>query len=208
MVDQVASVSAERFYEGLIDALHAEAAGDRSSFLSDYRDNTRWTTRITGLIQRMCRDTFGLPAADREAWPKVDVSAYDAATDTLWDEWALEIAIEIENDSYSWQNECAKLLLLNCGLKVLITYEGADNLPELDGRLQKFLQIYESRKYGRSEDQWLFVFLPWDSEVESPSTIRGRVCRSSGDGVRRHAALHDLPDRRLIGGIHDSGALG
>jgi len=84
----------------------------------------------------------------------------------------LEIAIEMENDSTTWESECHKLLLLSCGLKVLVTYEGAENNDELERRLSRFVEIYRSRKYCRKNDQWLLVFLPWHQDVTVYSEIR------------------------------------
>lgn len=87
---------------------------------------------------------------------RIDVSYYDNGCDG-WSEWALEAAIEVENDDGIWTEEVSKLLMLNSGLKVLIAYENDPATPL--AILEAFPAIYRSRKYNNAAN-WLFIFGP------------------------------------------------
>lgn len=93
--------------------------------------------------------------ADVEYGPRLDVAWFDQ-TGQDWSEWAMEAAIEHENNVF-WEEELCKLLLINAGLKVLVAYE--DDLSRIREMLEQFVTIHRSRKYSGTGG-WLFIFGP------------------------------------------------
>ena len=101
---------------------------------------------------------------DKEYWPRVDVSFFNRETESNWQEWSREIAIEHENDAGTWDEELDKLFAINAGIKVLIAYSD-DTDVELSDYLTStepgsFQSIYKSRKYHTENDKYLLVFGP------------------------------------------------
>jgi hypothetical protein len=95
--------------------------------------------------------------ADREFWPRVDISYFDRCGGDEWAEWSREAAIEHEAQS-DWTHEVCKLIEINAGLKVLIAYPADRN--EIDAVLNKLPAIHQSRKYVSSPCKYLFIFGP------------------------------------------------
>jgi len=97
---------------------------------------------------------------ETEAFPHIDIGYYSEYTSKEWAKWSFEIAIEHENSAYpSWCNECSKLMGINAGLKVLISYY-SETFEKLSEELNEFPPIYQSRKFHQLEDNYLFVFIP------------------------------------------------
>ncbi len=118
-----------------------------------------WTDWMEELLTSF-NDDFNCETNSSEYWPRVDFGYFDKCTDNEWMEWALEIAIEHENEMWpNWQDECRKLMMINAGLKVLITYR-IENKELLEQHLDEFIAIYKSRKYHTEFDNWLFIFGP------------------------------------------------
>ena len=108
---------------------------------------------MTSFLSNLAEE-FGLYA--EMEYRKIDVAYFDKGGDD-WGEWAMEVAIEIEN-GVNWTEEIAKLLLFNAGLKVVIAY---DDVPEnITKVLERFLEVRKSRKYLTENESWLFVFGP------------------------------------------------
>lgn len=152
-------ITPEQFWKILAENLKSK----RSLLLKKYGDKTKYTKSLTSIIEKLGYE-LGYGAIDREYWPRVDLAYFDKCTDDNWDQYAMEIAIELENDSESWWQEFNKLVAINAGLKVLITYKDgtpASILKDLKSKDQKSLiNIYKSRKYYQSDDLYLLVFGP------------------------------------------------
>jgi hypothetical protein len=127
------------------------------AFLSYFSHNQQWTKYITKVLEDI-GDKIKVATYEKEHWPRLDLSFFDKCGDD-WGEWALEVGIEHENDIKTCCKEIQKLLLLNCGLKVLITYYGKDR-NEIERIMKEFKSNYASRKYHTENDLWLFIFGP------------------------------------------------
>ena len=139
-------------------------------------DNTeRKYSAFEDITQRTCLMipllvTFGKNNdyhVETEAYPHIDVGYYSNCTKSEWAKWSFEVAIEHENKPYpNWHEECSKLMAINAGLKVLISYYSETN-ECLNNEINEFLSIYESRKYHQKDDKYLFVFIPFDKFNET-----------------------------------------
>ncbi len=166
-MDNKPQVSSEKFYESFCAGFKDKAT--QEVLKETYHDNSSWTLFMTTLLHGLGKKlNFHV---DFEFWPRTDIAYFDNYTPDNWYEWSYEVAIEIENDSETWEEECHKLMLLQCGLKVLITYADKD-ISHTKERLDKFLECYKSRKYNRINEEYLFVFLPWSTITESYREIR------------------------------------
>lgn len=190
VVDSVPKISAEKFYKKLIPALRTVIRTPAGKIVRGYSSNPKWTSVMKKTLTNVCANEFGLNVA-AEYFARFDLVAFDTITNDDWEPWALEIAFEYENDSETWEKECHKLLLLNCGLKVLISYYDGEG-SEVRKRLQRFLKIYESRKYCRSNEQWLFLFLPWDQLIEETTETLAFALRNEQKGEKLKAELVPL----------------
>jgi len=117
--------------------------------------NVSWTSYIIPLLCDLSSTFSCFP--DVEYGPRLDVAYFDRGQTPDWDEWAMEAAIEHENNVF-WQEELCKLLLVNAGLKVLIAYSEYEK--EYRERLNQFVDIHKSRKYNTSGCGWLFIIGP------------------------------------------------
>lgn len=124
---------------------------------SKFEDLTQRTCLMIPLLVTLGRNNGY--HVETEAYPRLDVGYYSACTPE-WSKWSFEVAIEHENQPYqAWCDECSKLMAINAGLKVLISYYSETN-EELNKEIEEFLSIYESRLYHQVDDKYLFVFIP------------------------------------------------
>ena len=131
--------------------------------LQDYCHQTKKYTNF--IIDRLSELGRGLGYyVESEYWPRVDVSFFNRETESNWQEWSREVAIEHENDSACWDEELDKLFAINAGIKVLMTYS-----DESDAELFEYLtstepgsfqNIYKSRKYHTACDKYLLILGP------------------------------------------------
>ena len=153
-----------------------------------YQNNKPWTKFLTKFLLDLSEE-FSCNSM-KEYWPKVDVAYFNDTRD-YWDKWSFEVAIEIENDSKTWwKSEFNKLMSLNCGLKVIVTYDSTDNaslLKWLNGNganddYSNIRKIYKSRKYHQKNDNWLIIFGPCADKKNNYSSLDDfRAFTFSGD---------------------------
>jgi len=153
MKSQVFPVKPEQFWAAFSNKLRLDWNDQQKQVSQFYNHAKPWTSYITGLVKNLSVEFACI--ADTEYWPRIDVVYFDRVRED-WGEWALEVAIELENDE-SWCQELSKLLMVNAGLKVLIAYEHHLNLKEI---LSHFIDIHKSRKYMTENCEWLLVFGP------------------------------------------------
>jgi hypothetical protein len=124
--------------------------------IRSYPNYKSWTENMMNFLEKLAYHDFII---SKEYWPRIDCGYFSKAGDN-WSEWSFEVAIEHENKVWpAWQNECCKLMIINAGLKVLITYQSEGKI-ELPNHFSKFFTIYKSRKYHEINDQWLFIIAP------------------------------------------------
>ena len=131
-----------------------------------YSNYSKWTKFMTDFLYKLGED-FGFNAIMSEYWPRVDVGYFINSDEntveeigTNWSKWSFEVAIEHENNVWpAWKDECNKLMVINAGLKILITYRD-ESKNYLNDKLSEFRDIYKSRKYHQINDQWLFIIGP------------------------------------------------
>jgi hypothetical protein len=151
-------IVAEEYWMALSDTIKYMYISSPKYFRRCYSSNRKWTRYFTRMLIKIGSDKFGFRAIEKEYWPRVDVSYFDKIGDD-WGKWAMEVGIEIENNFHTCTNELRKLMLINCGLKVMITYYQKDR-NEIDKLLNDFSKIYKSRKYHTENDNWLLAFFP------------------------------------------------
>jgi len=147
-------ISPETFWEVFAEKFGAEWNDPDKQLASSYNNAPEWKTYITGFLNGL--SSFFSCVSDIEYWPKLDVAYFDKVGGQ-WGEWALEVAIEHENN-VNWHEELSKLLMINAGLKVLIAYE--DCHDQLLKMLSRFVVIYKSRKYLCANSGWLVIIGP------------------------------------------------
>ena len=147
-------IKPEQFWTVFSDAIRADADDPEKQVRQIYNSAAPWTPYMTELVMNLSAKFSCV--SYKEFWPRIDVSYFDKCG-ADWSEWALEVAIELENN-IDWHQELAKLLMVNAGLKVLIAYE--DNQQTIRDSLEKFVQIHASRKYQTSNCSWLLIFGP------------------------------------------------
>lgn len=147
-------VKPEHFWTIFSETFRADWNDSKKQASQFYNDAAKWTPYITEFIKNLSARFSCI--AKTEWWPKIDVCYFDR-NGGAWEEWALEVAIELENN-LNWQEELSKLLAVNAGLKVLIAYE---NEPQrINEVLDQFVRIHGARKYPTSNCGWLFIFGP------------------------------------------------
>lgn len=150
-------ISAEKFWIIFANALKDKRKKHDLNKL--YKDNKKWTKFVINLLEEIGYTEFKCGSVVKEYFRKIDVCYFDKWGKDDWTEWAMEVAIEHENDGETWMNECHKLLLISCGLKVVILdYNKSKN--EINKIQDEFKIIYKSRKYHVENEAWLFIFYP------------------------------------------------
>jgi len=157
-------INAKDFWSHFATELRKEYNSNKS-FIKYYLDDKQLTRFFTDFLIKLVQFNYKLSCYQKEHWPRVDVSFFDQENEE-WGTWAYEIAIEIENNINTWHEEVCKLLIINSGLKILITYYNDKNY--IDKELKKFKSVYKSRKYHQVNENWLFIFGPcadgtWDN---------------------------------------------
>ena len=86
--------------------------------------------------------------------------------------WNFEIAVEHENEETAWWDEFRKLMRINCGLKVIISYHNYST-GCLKKRLKsQILPMYNVNKYKQIPDNWLLIIGPTSNP--KTKTIEGK----------------------------------
>jgi hypothetical protein len=153
-------VKPAHFWTVFSEALRADWKNPEKQLREKYNTREPWTLYISDFIERLAVE-FGC-ITEREYFARIDVCYFNRSGGD-WTEWAMEVAIEVEND-VNWTEELSKLLMVNAGLKVLIAYENdPDRIAAL---LSEFTRIHASRKYHTKNCGWLFIF----GSREIPST--------------------------------------
>jgi hypothetical protein len=117
---------------------------------------------------------------ETEAYPHIDVGYYSNCSEE-WGKWSFEVVIEHENKGHPhWLEECSKLMRLNAGLKVLVSYRSEPD-DDLRKELDAFPSIYQSRKYHQENDTYLFIFIPLDNFEETEKFSVYQFSSSSKD---------------------------
>lgn len=147
-------VKPEQFWTIFSQTLRADWNDSAKLVRQYYNHATPWTTYITDFVKNLSPRFSCIPYT--EYWPRIDVGYFDKFGED-WSEWALEVAIELEN-KMDWHQELSKLLMVNAGLKVLIAYE--DDYQRIHEALDHFIRIHTSRKYLTNNCGWLFIFGP------------------------------------------------
>jgi hypothetical protein len=147
-------VKPEQFWAAWSEKLRSDWKDPQNRVRDCYNDAKLWTPYITDLVKNLSAQFSCTP--DTEYFARLDVAYFDKPG-ADWSEWALEVAIELENGLF-WQQELCKLLLVNAGLKVLIAYD--DDHENIHLTLNSFISIHRSRKYVTSNCGWLFIFGP------------------------------------------------
>ena len=137
-------IKQEEFWEVFSERMEEHYTKSREYFRKCYSNNKKWTKYLTKMLVDIGEKDLHVAAIEKEYWPRLDISFFDRQGSN-WDKWAMEVGIEIENDFYSCVDELRKLMLINCGLKVLITYYQKDQ-NVIDDLLKKFKIVYDSRK--------------------------------------------------------------
>ena len=144
-------ITPERFWQVFASELRKDFVAKRQAMRRRFKDFTPRTKYMTKLLDTRIKGHFSGTMQSKncyegEFWPRIDVAYFDKPNG-LWDPWALEVAIEHENDpavgtraNEKWHEECCKLLLLNAGLKVLITYRWVSD-AKLKRALGEFKKI-------------------------------------------------------------------
>lgn len=150
-------ISAEKFWIIFAKALKDKLKKhDRNKL---YGSNKKWTKFVINLLEEIGYTEFKCESVVPEYFRKIDVCYFDKSGKDDWTKWAMEVAIEHENDGKTWMNECNKLMLISCGLKVVFL-EYKKSKKEIIKIKADFKEKYKSRKYHIEDEAWLFVFFP------------------------------------------------
>lgn len=127
-----------------------------NQYWDEYHDNSRWTDRVTALIESILQKN-GL-TAQREYF-RIDVTGWVSHWTEVSDEasdlglrphlWDLKAAVEHENNSADWTDELVKLAHIRCPLKVVIGYTPCDIRGE--GELEEKRLAFAARLLQRVE---------------------------------------------------------
>lgn len=150
-------ITGKTFWDFYVESMQKAVNSDIKIF-DIYGSSTLWTKEIKNIVEKMCIEKLNMKSSVREFWPRLDLALFDNCCDENWDEWAMEIAIEIENNFDSIRNEIMKLMIINSGLKVVITY--IKKVEQIEDLIIDFQKVYKSRKYHTENDNWLFIFGP------------------------------------------------
>lgn len=165
-------VTAEDFWSRFAEKLRNKIMRDEE-WEEKYKSNKRWTKFIYELLGDDIKNEYKYNRF-RECsteYLRTDMGFYDISKRTeginsKYDgfEWDFDIAIEHENDETAWLDEFVKLVHINCGLKVLISYHHYstnNGIPkEPDEILEVAEKIYNSRKYKNLNDNWIIILGP------------------------------------------------
>lgn len=191
------TLTPQGFWEAFAQEFRQWWNGD-PSLKDKYETNKPWTRAMTCFLSTLGETLDYAP--DYEWLSRIDVCYFLSRDDTWvdWAEWSCEAAIEHENDGLeSSKEECSKLMSINAGLKVLITYYHAndgdgDQLENsLNVYLDDFKRIYDGRKYHQENDQYLFIILP-DSSLFGKGTKTAYAYTFDGQSCRKRLAKQDI----------------
>ena len=155
----------EKFWDKFSQEFNKKFFDESLKSVKSWTDKTEWTSWMKDLLIHL-GEQFGY-YPDCEYWPKIDIGFF-SNSGKYWSKWSFEVAIEHENAHWpAWKEELNKLMAINAGLKVLITYR-FESYDDLIKKLNEFVEIYKSRKYHQESDSYLLIFAPldeiWDDE--------------------------------------------
>ena len=153
-------MTAEEFWEKFSEEFNKKFFDESLKSDETWAYKPEWTNWMKDLLIEL-GEQFGY-YPDCEYWPRVDIGLFSNSGEE-WSEWSFEVAIEHENVCWpAWKKELNKLMAINAGLKVLITYR-EEPYDDLMKKLNEFREIYKSRKYHQEHDNYLLIFGPLDN---------------------------------------------
>lgn len=173
-----ALITAEDFWNKFSDGLSIKLNGN-PTWRNTYKSNKRWTQFIYEFLWEFARKSYNY-SKHRECsteYLRTDMGFYDI--DKITEdidlkygefEWDFDVAIEHENDDTAWFDEFVKLIHVNCGLKVLISYyryhDKNGKITEPEEIMKIAEKIYNTRKYKNLNDNWLIILGPCLDDIE------------------------------------------
>lgn len=166
-----------RFWDKFAERLKKDISelNDRSDWLAKCKSSTEWTAFMTKSLIQLGKDLgFDKKRGIGTEFYRIDLG-YFVVHDPVKDiegkfydyNWDLEVAIEHENNSSTWYYEFVKLVHINCGLKVLITYHKHNNKDtEFKNKFDILLDLYRPRQYTQRNDRWLLIFGPTSNNLD------------------------------------------
>lgn len=180
---------AEIFWGAFAEHLRSRLAA-MPNWIEKYGNRTRWTQTLTEIV-----NAFGLEHGYQEngevanEYFRVDIVFSKWVRDQDPYAWDLDVAIELENDPRSWFDEVTKLHHLNCGLRVIMTYQDYDDPAEsLLSKVDRAVRLLKTRKYPAHSGEWLLIIGPYNWQNQTPF----RAFR-----IHNHAA-EELPEYKIF----------
>lgn len=151
-------MSPEEFWDSFAKRLRNKL-GDSQGWREKYESSPAWTRFMMEFLEEL-GSALGFTdegEISREYY-RIDLGYYKVSEPHIWD---FEVAIEHENSPSKWLEEFMKLIHINCGLKVIITYHDYGNRrTSLKEKLDEVKELYSDRRYRQGDDNWLFIFGP------------------------------------------------
>ncbi len=171
-------IKAESFWSNFAEELKEKFKND-ISWKNKYNNNKLWTKFIFEFLWDFASKTYNYSKLRERSteYLRTDMGFYDIdkTTEDIASkynefEWDFDIAIEHENDETAWLDEFVKLVHVNCGLKVLISYyryyDKNGNITEPEEIIKIAEKIYNTRKYKNLNDNWLIILGPCFDDME------------------------------------------
>ena len=161
-------ISAEDFWIAFSEEFHKKYYLNKKASNEAYGSDDPWTAWMNDFIMQLGKQLNY--HVEYEYFDRCDYAYFSDSGVENWGKWSWEVAIEHENDGWpKLHEELHKLMLINAGLKVLISYRKRTNTPEfLASDFAEFKEIYKSRKYHQEDDNYLFIYGPelslWEKE--------------------------------------------
>lgn len=158
------SVTPKEFWEIFNKKLSRKREDLGTQFLSAYREDTTWTNDVLKLLSDIGSENGYVDSKScAKEYMLIDMGYFDF---NAYCDWDFDVAIEHENDGTKWLEEFIKLIHVNCGLKVIITY-GQESETKGFILTEKAKEIYNKRVYKNPHDNWLFIFGPTKKELKN-----------------------------------------
>lgn len=156
---------------------------------SAYASNKRWTDFMMGNILRPLAADLHYPESNCYAteYMLVDAGYFDGTKKQC--HWDFDIALEHENNGCSWLEEFIKLLHINCGLRVIITYN-KDNGSSGQGLFTEAEEIYDTRRYKDNKENWLILVGPSVKKLNQGDDYKAYTLKIGKEGK---ASLEAFP---------------
>lgn len=182
------TLTPERFWNVFSNEIGKDFNLYENEMRKKYCSNTNWTKYMTEKLDNIGKSKFNCKSIVNEYWPRIDIACFDNEADD-WGKWALEVAIEIENNPQKWNEECRKLLMINCGLKVIIGYRYR-TIVDLEKELAKLEKIHKSRKYHRMNDSWILIFGPMSIEKDNIDFVAYKMLNGKIEPMRKKKIIY------------------